>query len=304
MNQPTPSPDDLRAFVLVARHASFTKAAQQLQLPRATVSSAVLRLESRLGARLLQRTTRRVQLTHEGEELLARSARLLDDLDDIAALFQQRDAQISGRLRVDMPLGMATEVVLPKLHTFYARHPAIQVDVCSTDRRVDVIGEGYDCVIRGGAVVDESLAHRPLGAMVLLNVVGREYAERYGVPLSLADLDRHLLVNYQPNVSDAPAGFDYVEARSGRSASVPMKHIVTVNNSVAYTAACEAGLGIAQLPSLRAGQGIRSGAMVEVLPEFRAAPMPVNLLFPHRRNIPKRVRVFADWVQELAAMMM
>lgn len=292
---PTPSPDDLRAFVLVARLASFTKAAQQLQLPRATVSTAVLRLESRLGARLLQRTTRRVQVTAEGEELLARSERLLDDLDDIAALFQQRDAQIAGRLRVDMPLGMATSIVLPRLAAFHARYQAIQVDVFSTDRRVDVIAEGFDCVVRGGAVVDESLACRPLGRFPLVNVAGRAYADRHGVPATLADLTAHLLVNYQPNLADPPAAFEHVDP-AGRTLAVPMRHVVTVNNSAAYAAACLAGLGIAQLPALRADEGIRAGTLVEVLPAHRPAPMPLNLLFPHRRNIPKRVRVFADWL--------
>ncbi len=292
----SPSPDDLRAFVLVARLASFTRAAEQLQLPRATVSTAVLRLERRLGARLLQRTTRRVQVTADGDELLARSERLLEDLDEIAGLFRQRDGQIAGRLRVDMPLGMATAIVLPRLGEFQARYPGIQVDVFSTDRRVDVIAEGFDCVVRGGAVVDESLAYRPLGQIVLCNVASRGYIERHGMPATIADLAAHLLVNYQPNPSDSPATFDFVDPVTGKACAVPMRHAVTVNNSAAYAAACLAGLGIAQQPTLRAEEGIRAGTLVDLLPTHRPAPMPLNLLFPHRRNIPQRVRVFADWL--------
>jgi len=158
----SPSTDDLRVFVRVARLSSFTRAAEQLQLPRATVSTAVLRLESRLGARLLQRTTRRVQLTSDGLEFLDRCERLLADLDELGALFQHRSGQVSGRLRVDMPLGMAAGRVMARLPELLRAYPALAIEVHSADRRVDPVAEGFDCVIRVGKVVDESLAARPL----------------------------------------------------------------------------------------------------------------------------------------------
>ena len=285
----------------MARTASFTKASEHLQLPRATISTAIQRLEQRLGARLLQRTTRRVQVTREGEELLERCERVLEDLDEIGALFQQHGPQLQGRLRVDMPLGMASAVVLPRLPEFLAAHPALQVDIFSTDRRVDLVGEGFDLVLRVGAIVDESLPSRSLPALELLNVASPLYISKYGMPHSIAGLTDHWLINYQPNAASLPAAFEYVDALSGQSRLVPMRHMVTVNNSVAYDAACRAGLGIAQIPKIKAQQQIDAGELVAVLPDRLAAPMAMNILFPHRRNIPKRVRVFAEWIFAVAA---
>jgi DNA-binding transcriptional LysR family regulator len=293
------STDDLRIFLWVARLSSFTRAAEQLEVPRTSISNAIQRLEQRLGARLLQRTTRRVQITREGEALLERCERLLDDLDDIGALFQH-GGQLQGRIRADMPLGMAAGIVLPRLPEFLQRHPGLQVDIFSTDRRVDLLAEGFDLVVRAGAVVDESLVSRPLMTLALLNVASPSYVAAHGVPATLEDLPQHWLVNYQPNPASQPAAFEYLDAASGRTVYVPMRHKVTVNNSVAYNAAAYAGLGIAQIPASRAHADIAAGLLVEVMPHHLPAPMSARILFPHRRNIPLRVRAFADWIAEIS----
>lgn len=289
------STEDLRIFVWVARLSSFTRAAEQLALPRTSISNAIQRLEERLGARLLQRTTRRVQITREGEELLERCERLLDDLDDLGALFQQ-GSQLQGRIRADMPLGMASGIVLPRLPEFLHQHPALQIDIFSTDRRVDLLAEGFDLVVRAGAVVDESLVSRPLMALELLNVAAPAYVAAHGLPITLDELAQHWLVNYQPNPAGQPAAFEYRDVASSRDVFVPMRHKVTVNNSVAYNAATYAGLGIAQIPASRARADIAAGLLVEVMPQHLPAPMTARILFPHRRNIPQRVRAFADWI--------
>jgi len=293
------SPEDLRIFVRVARLASFTRAAEQLEVPRATVSTALRRLEARLGARLLQRTTRRVTLTAEGDALLARAEDLLGELESLATLFRSQGQALKGRLRVDMPLGMCTGTVMARLPQFLAAHPQLQVELCSTDRRVDLIGDGFDCVVRAGPVVDQSLACRPLGALPLMNVAGSGYVAQHGLPTRLEELDAHWLVGYQPNPGDAPLGFEHRDDASGRALEVPMRHWVTVNNSAAYEAACRAGLGIAQLPASTGARGLGDGTLVEVMPAFRPAPMPLNLLYAHRRHLPRRVQVFADWLQQL-----
>lgn len=294
-----PEPDDLRIFMWVARLSSFTKAADQLRQPRATVSNAVQRLEERLGARLLQRTTRRVQVTREGEELLERCERLLEDLDEIGALFQRQGAQLRGRLRVDMPLGMATGVVMRRLPEFLGLHPELQLDIFSTDRRVDLVGEGFDLVVRAGPVVDESLASRSLPALELRNVASQAYIAAHGMPRAIADLARHWLVNYQPNPAGLPAAFEYYDALAQQTLRLPMRHKVTVNNGLAYDAACRAGLGIAQMPQVRALREIQAGELVEVLPGHLPAAMEMHILFPHRRNIPQRVRVFVEWISDV-----
>nr|WP_137923519.1 LysR family transcriptional regulator [Cupriavidus sp. 2SB] len=296
MTAELPSTADLRVFVLVAQQASFTQAALRLQVPRSTVSTSISRLEKQLGARLLQRTTRRVVLTSEGQELLGRSERLLEEFEELATLFSTSHQQVSGLLRVDMPLGMAAGVVMAALPEFMARHPALQIDVCSTDRRVDVIADGFDCVVRAGSVVDESLACRPIGQMPLVNVVSRSYVAAHGVPEKLDDLAMHWLIHYMPNPSSTPMGFEYEEG--GVTRSVPMAHRVTVNNSAAYSAACRAGFGLAQIPLATAAPDLETGLLVEVMTRHVPAPMPINLLYPHRRNVPARVRQFGDWLSE------
>ncbi|WP_202412295.1 LysR family transcriptional regulator [Duganella fentianensis] len=293
--------EDLRIFSWVARLGSFTRTADRLQLPRATISNAIQRLEEQLGARLLQRTTRRVQITREGADLLERCDRLLEDLDDISALFRQGD-QLRGRIRADMPLGLAAQVSA-QLAGFLAAHPQVQVDLFSTDRRVDLLGEGFDLVVRVGAVVDQSLVARPLPPLELINVASPAYLAHYGTPATLDDLAQHWLVNYQPNPASQPAGFEYCDSASGRTHYLAMGHKVTVNNSVAYSAACRGGLGIAQLPQSAAQADIQAGLLAQVLPDYLPAPMPSHILFPHRRNIPKRVRVFADWLGEMVQTM-
>ncbi|NYE59684.1 DNA-binding transcriptional LysR family regulator [Duganella sp. 1224] len=292
-------PDDLRIFTLVARLSSFTLAAHHAGVPRASISHAIQRLEERLGARLLQRTTRRVHITREGEELLERAERLLDELDEIGAMFQQ-GADLRGRLRVDMPISMAAEVILPRVPEFLAAHPEIQLEMFSTDRRVDLIGENVDLVVRAGEIVDQTLAYRPLLTLDLLNVASPAYVRQHGQPREPGELAAHWLINYQPNPTSPPSAFEYLDAASGQAHRVPMRHKITVNNTIAYNAACRAGLGIAQLPKVRALAEIGSGAMLLVLPRHVPAPMTMNLLFPHRRTIPRRVRVFADWLAGVA----
>ena len=302
MSKANPSVDDLRTFLLVARLGSFSRAAEQLETAPSSISTAISRLETQLGARLFQRTTRKVVLTHEGSELLARSERLLDDFDDLAGLFRQGESRLAGRLRVDMPLGMATGAVMSLLPDFMARHPDLSVDVFSTDRRVDVIGDGYDCVVRAGPVVDDTLVSRPLGYLPLLNVASRAYLDTFGTPRSVDDLAGHYLVNYQPNPSGAPAAFEYLDGQGTHM--LPMRHRITVNNSAAYAAACRAGFGIVQVPLAGVEAELESGSLVRVLPDHLAPPMPVNLLYPHWRNVPQRVRLFGDWLVEVMAMKM
>lgn len=296
---PNLSPEDLRTFLRVAQLASFTEAAQQLGLPRATVSTAVQRLESRLGTRLLQRTTRRVQLTPDGQAFTERCQDVLADLDELGTLFQAQPTQLTGRLRVDMPLGMAHAHVLPRLPEFLARHPGIQLELGSTDRRVDLVREGYDCVLRVGPVHADQLIARPLGQYDMVNVVSPAYVARHGLPHSLADLATHHVVHYQPNLGQRPDGFEHLDEATGQVHSEAVQGALTVNNSEAYMAACLAGLGIIQIPRASARAHLLAGRMVEVLPAHRAPPMPITLLYAQRRHLPKRVRAFMDWVATL-----
>lgn len=287
----------IRRFVRVAELASFTQAADQLGLPKASVSNAVQQLESQLGTQLLHRTTRRVQLTPDGQLFYERSKHLLAEVDELAGLFQSDDASIKGVIRVDMSTPMARNLVIPQLPEFLARYPNVQVELSSTDRRVDLIAEGYDCVVRTGELADSGLVSRPLGQMIQTNFVSPGYIAKHGEPRTLEELERHWLIHYHV---DAGARFDAFEYWDGQTCrNIPMKSRISVNNTDAYCSACVAGLGIMQAPMLGARSLVYEGKLVEILKDFRAPPIPVSLLYPHKRNLSKRVRIFMDWLSDL-----
>lgn len=286
----------LRVFLQVAELAHFTRAAEELGLPKGRVSQVVRALESQLGARLFLRTTRRVSLTPDGELLAERARALLADASDIEALFQQ-DQQLTGRLRVDMPVRLALDAVLPALPDFLAAHPGLSVELSCTDRRVDLVEEGFDCVLRVGAVHDPLLVARPLGAMRMVNVASPAYLAAHGTPATPQDLvaQGHHLVHYSQTWADRRPRFDWVDA-GGQPQSLTLPSRVTVNNTDAYQAATLAGAGIAQVPHQGVRSALAEGRLVQLLPGYEPQPLPVRLVMSQRRHTPRRVRVFMDWL--------
>jgi DNA-binding transcriptional LysR family regulator len=285
--------ETLSVFSRVAEMESFTAAARSLGLTKATASNAVQQLETRLGTRLLHRTTRRVRLTQDGAVFYERCKDLLADADEVESMFRKSDEALVGRIRVDMSTPMARTRVIPALQSFLKVHPGVEIELGSTDRAVDLVREGYDCVVRVGAVADSGLVARRLGEMELLNLASPAYLRANGTPRSLADLERHFVVHYVGVLGSKPSGWEYFD--KGEWKELPMRGRVTVNNAEAYVAACVAGLGLIQSPN---SEEVRSGRLVEVLPKLRAQPMPVSILYPHRRQLPRRVRVFMDWLEE------
>lgn len=286
--------DAMKIYIRVAELGSFTQAADSLGVAKASTSAAVQELEAELGTRLLQRTTRKVQMTPDGLAFYERSRDLLAELDELQSMFQQGDAGLSGRLRVDLPVAIARNIVMPALPAFLDAHPRLQLDLSSTDRLVDVVQEGFDCILRVGWLSDSSLVARPLGAFPMFNCASPAYLARFGTPMTLDDLAQHRLVDYAPALGGRAALFEYVEAGVRRSIGVPA--VLAVNNSDAYQAACLAGLGIIQAPLTGMAQALADGRLVAVLPDYCAAPMPVTLLYPSRRHLSKRARVFMDWL--------
>ena len=290
----------MQIFVRVAELASFTQAASSMGLPKASVSAAVQQLEARLGTRLLHRTTRKVQVTQDGQVFYERSKDLLADVDDIQTLFRHDGRGLRGRLRVDMPLAVAREVVLPQLPNFLQQHPELVIELSSTDRRVDLVREGFDCVLRVGQLGDSSLIARPLGEYRLINVASPAYLARYGTPSSTDDLNTHQLVHYVPTLGARSPGFEFIDpADASRLVQKPMTGAMTVNNSDAYQGACLAGLGIIQAPEAGLRAHLDAGRLVELLPEHRPPPMPVYLLYANRRHLPRRVQAFMNWIEIL-----
>lgn len=287
----------IKRFIRVAELASFTKAADDLGLPKASISTAVRQLETKLGTQLLHRTTRKVQLTPDGQLFYERGKAVLAEMDDLESLFQSDDASIKGLIRVDMSLPMAKNLVIPKLPAFLDRYPNVQVDLSSTDRRVDLIADGFDCVVRTGSLSDSGLIVRNLGELTQSNFVSPSYLAKYGTPKNIDDLRNHWLIHYNVNPSSKFDAFEYWDGQA--CIKIPMRSRISVNNVDAYRNACVIGLGIMQAPYLGARRMINEGKLVEVLQDFRAPAMPVSLLYPHRRNLSKRVRIFMDWLSEL-----
>ncbi|WP_419793971.1 LysR family transcriptional regulator [Pseudomonas palleroniana] len=284
----------LRTFVRVTELSSFTQAGDSLGLPRSTVSEHVQALEELLGARLLQRTTRKVQATQDGRVLYERSKDLLAHMEELEGLFRQDEAQLAGRIRVDLPNVLARDMLLPHLPAFLERHPLIEMEISSTDRQVDLIAEGFDCVLRVGAQPDQTVVARRVCSMPMVNCVSPAYLQRYGMPTTLADLAEHQLVHYVRPLGARSAGFEYQQGH--KVERVAMAGRVTVNSTDAYQAACLGGFGIIQVPRLGIEELLASGELVAVLPDYPAQPLDVSLLYAGQRHLPLRVRVFMDWL--------
>lgn len=288
----------MRIYLRVAELASFSQAAEQLGLPKASISTAVQQLEGQLGTRLLHRTTRKVQMTQDGQAYYERCRDLLADMEELQSMFQQAEGGLSGRLRVDMPSGVARHIVLPALPAFLAAHPRLALELSSTDRRVDLVREGFDCVLRIGTLGDSSLIARPLGHFRQINCASSAYLARHGTPQTLDDLDQHQLIHYQPTLGSKALGFEYQDA-DGQPRYRAMPGALSVNNTDAYMGACLAGFGLIQVPTVGAAVHLASGALQTVLPDYPAPPMPVSLLYANRRQLPRRVQAFMHWLAEL-----
>ncbi|VBS00380.1 LysR family transcriptional regulator [Burkholderia pseudomallei] len=289
--------DLFRVFARVVECANFTRAADTLGMPRSSVSAAIQELEGRVGARLLHRTTRKVTPTQDGAALYERCLRLIADVEETENLFRHSIVGPSGTLRVDMPGRIGRLIVAPALPEFLERYPQISVELGVTDRAVNLIEERVDCVLRVGTLSDSGLVARAIGDLPLINVASPAYLARHGVPRTPADLERHRLVNYASPSNGRVAPWEWVEGDEVKR--VALRARVTVNSAEAYIACCLAGLGPIQIPAYDVNAHLRAGELVEVLPDHRAAPMPMTLLYPHRQHLSRRFQVFAEWLEAL-----
>lgn len=291
--------DQYRIFVQVAEMGSFIKAAHALELPRASVSAAIQQLEARVGTRLLHRTTRQVRLTADGVQLFEGVRPLLADAENIDTMFQASQHQVSGQLRIDVPSRIARRLIAPALPTLLRQHPELRLILGSGDRSVDLVREGVDCVVRVGALQDTTLAVRPLGTIGLINCASPAYLQTQGMPEQPGDLRcGHWMVGYASPATGREMPWDYL-ADDGTEHSVPVPSQVVTNNAENYIACCRAGLGLIQIPRFDVQHLLAAGELVEVMPAHRAAPLPVSLLYPHRRQRSRRLAVFMDWFEEL-----
>ncbi len=290
----------MRIFIRVAELCSFTQAANDLGLPKANVSTSVQQLENTLGTRLLHRTTRSVVLTQDRQSFYERCKDTLADVDELQTMFQAPSSDaLAGRVRLDMSTVMARQAVLPRLPELLAKHPRLDIELSSTERRVDVVSEGFDCVLRSGGISDVGLVARPICTMRMVNCASPAYLGRHGTPQTLEGLVGHQLVHFASTLGAKSDSFEYTLGGTDHALQLPGP--VTVNNAEAYQAACLAGLGLIQAPLPGVRELLAQGALVEVLPQYSARPMPLSLVYANRRNLSVRVRLVMDWLAQVVA---
>lgn len=290
---------NLQIFVRVVESRSFTRAADQLELPRSTISAAVKQLEARLGTPLLNRTTRRVSLTNDGSAYYERALRLLADFDEAETMFRRADSPPEGKVRADIPGRVARLILAPALPDFHRQHPQIELELGVTDRPIDLVEEGVDCAVRVGELAESGLIARRLGELDQVSCASPDYLARHGTPEKLADLQQHLAVHYASPLSGRVDDWECTD--QGRSVAISMRSVITVNNAEAYIACCLAGLGLIQVPAYDVQTEIEQGQLIEVLPHNRPAPLPISVLYPHRRHRAPQVQAFVAWASALFA---
>lgn len=293
--------DAMQAFVRVVETGSFTRAAETLQTNRTRVTQLVQQLEIRLRVKLLHRTTRKVTVTADGAAYYARVVRLLADIDDAETSLSTAAAAPRGRLRVDVPAPLASLVLVPALPDFHARFPDIQLDLGASDRKVDLIDENVDCVVRGGELTEPSLRARHVANLLLGVYAAPAYLARRGKPASPHALDdgRHFVIGYRGARSPEPLA--HTLRRDNELLHVRGRPVLTVDDGNAYLAAGVAGLGVLWLPQYMARIPVARGELVPLFTDWEIDPMPLYVAFPPNRHVSLKLRVFIDWIVELMA---
>lgn len=283
---------EMQVFVRIAERGSFSQAAEDLQIPRATVTNLIKRLEQHLGVRLLERTTRHVRMTHDGEAYYHRCVRLLLDLEETESAF--RNAPPKGLLRVNLQGTLAKHFVMPALGGFLAQYPDITLHIGEDDRLVDLVREGVDCVLRAGLLQDSSLIGRQVASLEQVTVASPEYLAQHGTPATLDDLQQHFAVDYLSSATGRAVPLEFRVGREVVARLLPAR--VSVTGVDLYTGAALSGLGIVQVPRYRIVHELAAGSLRELLPECPPPPMPVSVVYPQSRQLSARVRVFSQWL--------
>jgi DNA-binding transcriptional LysR family regulator len=284
--------DAMRVFTRVAERRSFTLAAEDLGLPRSTVTDAVKQLEARLGVRLLERTTRQVIPTLDGEAYHQRCLSLIADLEEAEAAFG--GTKPKGLLRVDVHGTLARHFVMPRLPDFLAEYPGIELYMSEGDRLVDLIREGIDCVLRVGELQDSDMIARRVAMLEEITCAAPAYVDRFGQPASVDVLDGHIMVGFHSSGAGALLPLEFVV--DGTVREMKLRTTVSVNGAESLVAAARLGLGLIQVPRYHVEDDLKRGTLVAILPDCPPSPTPVSLLYPRNRQLSPRVRVFIDWL--------
>ena len=287
----------LQVFIQVMESGNLTRAAAVLGMPRSTLSTELQALEDRLNTQLLLRTTRKVVPTPDGEAFLPTAREIVDAMASAETMFTHAPPTLTGRLRVDMPGRIGRKLVIPALPHFLAAHPGLRLELGTSDRLVDLVAEGVDCVLRLGELEESALISRRIGEIAYVTCASPAYLARHGTPRGPDDLGGHLLVNYAAELPAERATLALFQ--HGALHEIPLPAAITVNNAEAYLAAALAGLGMIQLPAFDVRDRLAAGQLVEILPGAAPPAVPLSFLFARRRNLAPKVRLFQDWLVAL-----
>jgi DNA-binding transcriptional LysR family regulator len=286
---------DIAIFVKVVELASFTAAAEALETSQPVVSKAVTRLEEKLGARLLNRTTRRLSLTEAGSELYRRSVWALKEIENAELEVARFQTQPRGTLRLAAPMSFSILHLGPLIHEFLQRHPGVSAEINMSDQHVNLIEEGYDLAIRIGQLQDSNLVARKITPCRQVMCASPAYLARHGTPERPEDLLEHNCIVY--SFLSTPREWRLSDA-NGETHVVPVNGTLHSNNGLVNRAAAIAGTGIVLLPTFYIGEEIKSGALKPVLCGFKPPDIAVYAVYPERRNLMPKVRAFIDTLVE------
>lgn len=305
----------MRVFTRVVEQRSFTQTAEDLNLPRSTVTDAIKQLEKRLNVRLLQRTTRHVSPTLDGEAYYQRCLHIIADIEDAEMAFA--NAKPRGLLRIDVQGTLARHFVLPQLPDFIAQYPDIELFISEGDRLVDLIREGIDGVLRVGNLQDSDMVARRVTLLPQVTCAAPSYLQQYGMPHSLKQLAEHQMVGFRSSATGGLMPLEFSahgtlprppKANSHQQSSprsspeyhqIKLRTVLSVSGAESFVAAARLGLGIIQVPRYHIEPDLMNGTLIEILPEYAPPSMPVSFLYPHNRQLSPRVRIFSDWLSQL-----
>lgn len=287
--------ESIRIFIEIIEAGSFTQAAENLQIHRPAVTKALQLLEQHCGTRLLQRTTRRINLTPDGEAFYRQSKPLLSQADALLESFGT-DRALHGQLRVDMPVAFATLLVVPHLPDFYRQHPGVEIILSSSDRRQDMLRDGLDCLLRVGELDDGDYIARKLGSIKMTTCASPAYIASHGAPQTLEDLQEHQAINWVNSSSRQIMPWTFATPEGIAEMTLPGK--LVIDNSETYLSAGLAGLGLVQGMNLFLQPYLDRGLLVEVLPDNPSPDRKLSLLYPHR-HLSRKVRAFTEWLESL-----
>lgn len=289
----------MRVFARIVERRSFSLAAQDLRLPASTVTDAVKQLEARLGARLLQRTTRHVRATLDGEAYYQRCLSILADIEEAESAFS--GARPKGLLRVDVQGTQARRFILPGLPRFFAAYPDLELYLGEGDRFVDLVREGIDCVLRAGEPQDSDMIARRIALLREATAASPDYIARFGKPETWEGLNKgHRMIGFRSSATGGVLPLEFTVEGARKAVMLPVT--LSVNGADTYRAAALQGLGLIQVPRYALEEDFEKGTLIELLPDTPPSPTPVSILWPRNRQLSLRVRVFIDWVaKEFAA---